>query len=351
MTTLTKHTRSRNEHIAMESLTYNVLTGDPSRAVAFYEVFAEERDALQRYLPPDLPVTMTAQSIQENGDLVVPAPVICIRTQSVIPAAWGQQLRGVLSRSAGYDHLTRFRELTGSRVACGHLFRYSGRAVAEQAALLWMALLRHLPAQTTAMQRFVRDNLTGCECHGRTLVVVGVGDIGHHVAVIGAGLGMHVIGVDPVVRHPGINYLPPDQALPRADIIVCAMNLTGTNAGYFSPRRLATLKPGALFINVSRGEFARHTDLLAALEAGTLGGVGLDVYYDEPRLGPALRDGRPSEHPEDRAFYTLRERSDVLMTPHNAFNTVEAVDRKSEQTVRQLIHFLTHGSFIDHTRE
>jgi D-lactate dehydrogenase len=313
--------------------------------VYFFEVFEEEREALTRYLPKYWEVGFTDKTIQESGCNLPPARVISIRTQSVIPLLWSSHLDGILSRSAGYDHLTRFLASASKPMSCGHLFRYSGRAVAEHAAMMWLALLRRLPRQQQAIRTFQRDHMTGYECKGRTLAVFGVGDIGYQVGQIGCGLGMKVIGVDVEHRHQDVHYVDKLTAVTTADIIVCSMNLNETNRGYFSPEVIAMFRPETIFINVARGEFALSSDLLQALRGHRLGGVGLDVYAEESTISPALRSGVTSDHPEWVAFKELLTRDDVIMTPHNAFNTVESLSRKSEQSVRQLQHFFTHGVF------
>jgi len=314
--------------------------------VWFYEAFEEEAAALRACLPADLEAGFSAATVQETGHAEPPAPVISIRTQSAIPAAWAPRLRAILSRSTGYDHLSACRAATGKRdVALGYLPLYCARAVAEQAMLLWTALLRRLPAQQAAWPVFRRDGLTGGECRGRRLAVVGVGNIGREIAGIGRGLGMEVIGVDLVERWPELDYAPPETALPRADVVVCAMNLTDENRGYFDERRLRGCRRGAIFVNIARGELASAAVLLRLLEAGQLGGVGLDVYADEGRLAVALRSGGAAPGEEAAAVLALARRPDAVLTPHNAFNTAEAVRRKAEQSAEQLAALRTTGRF------
>ena len=87
--------------------------------------------------------------------------------------------------------------------------------------------------------------------------------------------------------------------------------------------------------------------LEAALEEGVLSCVALDVYHEEATLAPALRTGNLAAlTPDNQALLRLRKRQDVLLTPHNAFNTAEAVERKSEQSVRALLHFRQTGQFL-----
>ncbi|NQU40840.1 MAG: hydroxyacid dehydrogenase [Lentisphaerae bacterium] len=315
--------------------------------IYFYEAFAEEAAALRSFLPAKLHAGFTWKTIQEARDASPPAPIISVRTQSELPAGWGRAIDGLLTRSTGYDHVAAWLKALDAPVPAGYLPLYCNRAVAEQAALLWLALLRKLPQQVQQFERFHRDNITGRECKARAITVFGVGNIGSEVVKIARGLEMDVRGVDLVERHKRVHYVSPRDGLLHADIIVCAMNLTPVNDRYFCYDTLRLVKPGALFINIARGEFSPAGDLLRLLEEGTLAGVGLDVYAEEKTLAVALRDQDP-----DAAAITavadilaLTRRSDVIALPHNAFNTLEAVQRKAEQSIDAIRAFRHNGSF------
>jgi D-lactate dehydrogenase len=321
--------------------------------VFFYEAFAEEAESLRRCLPPAIEAGYTDLAVQESGHATPPARLISIRTQSRIPLEWQSAIDGVLSRSTGFDHLAAYAAAATRPLAYGNLPLYCHRAVAEHAMLLWMALLRKLPRQMRQFREFHRDGLTGAECQGRTLVVVGVGNIGHEICVIGRALGMNVLGVDLEPRHADVAYGSIEDALPAADVLVCAMDYNATNHGYFDAEKWRRVKPGVVFVNISRGELSPSTALLAALKAGQLAGVGLDVYDHEAELAVALRTGAaqksgatPSEDPEARAALELAQRDDAICTPHNAFNSFEAVERKSMHSVQQVVAFLETGSFL-----
>jgi D-lactate dehydrogenase len=314
--------------------------------IFFYEAFEEEKAALESCLPDTLHAGFTAAAIQETDHKTPPAKLISIRTQSAIPPDWSGKLSAILSRSAGYDHLETYRNTTGTPAALGYLPLYCARAVAEQALLLWMALLRKLPQQISRFSTFNRDRITGEECEGKNLLVVGVGNIGSEIVRLGQRLGMKVYGADPVRRHEFVDYVEYDDAKADADVIACAMNLTEENRGYFDEQRLAGLKPTALFINIARGELSPPSVLLDSLKRGTLGGAGLDVYDEEKELATALRAGIPDRTPAIHSILELQQLPNVICTPHNAFNTHEAVMRKSEQSVRQAEYFLQTGRFI-----
>jgi D-lactate dehydrogenase len=312
----------------------------------FYEAFEEEETALRSFLPDSLRAGFTAATIQEAGHAEPPARIISLRTQSAVPAAWGVQVEALLSRSTGYDHLTDYKNATGTPAALGYLPLYCARAVAEQAILLMLALMRKLPRQTAQFDTFDRDGLTGSECEGQILLIVGVGHIGSELARIGEGLGMQVYGADPEVKHDFIRYTEFDAMKAEADVIVCSMNLTPDNCGYFNQQRLSGLKPSALFINIARGEHAPPGILADLLRNGRLGGVGLDVYDKEKELAVSLRSGAEKPGAALKEIMELRAMPNVICTPHNAFNTQEAVLRKSEQSIRQVERFLETGGFI-----
>ncbi|MGD9613441.1 MAG: NAD(P)-dependent oxidoreductase [Kiritimatiellia bacterium] len=315
----------------------------------FYEAFAEEAERLLHYAAETgLRVGHSPLTIQETGHATPPAPVISLRTQSALPPAWAPQLRGILTRSTGYDHLIAYREAVGA--ACpplGYLPLYCVRAVAEQAMLLWTALLRRLPRQLAEFDRFRRDHLTGRENPGQNLALFGVGHIGYEIWKIATALGLVVRGVDPVRRHEDVAYASPEEALAEADVVVCAMNLTNRNRGYFTREFLAQAQRKPILVNVARGEFTPAAVLEATLDEGILSGVALDVYNEEATLAPALRTGnRAALTPDNQALLRLHKRPDVLLTPHNAFNTLEAVERKSEQSIRTLLQFHQNGQFL-----
>lgn len=313
--------------------------------VFFYEAFKEEVRELARFIGDRFSYETTSKTIQESGHTAPPARVISIRTQSVIPSAWAAGLDGVLSRSTGYDHLNAFLARTGSNPACGFLEEYATRAVAEQAILLLLSLFRKLPRQLAQMKTFGRDGLTGAELSGKRLLVVGVGRIGREVVQLGSALGMDVHGVDIVRRFPDVSYQPPEEGLRWADAVVCAMNLTRENRGYFSEELLLNAKRGIVLVNIARGELTPTSALLRLMEAGHLGGVGLDVFEDESSLAVDLRRGNPAAGSRAEELLKLSAYPNVILTPHNAFNTQEALTRKARFTVDELLHFFKEHTF------
>lgn len=313
--------------------------------VYFYEAFEEEQEQLKKFMPDNINAGYTWKTIQENGDEIAPAKVISLRTQSIIPLDWANDLTAILSRSTGYDHLLKYKQDTSTTVKLGYLPLYCNRSVAEQALTLWMALSRKLPVQMESFNRFHRDGLTGSEIEGKTLLVVGVGNIGSQIVKIGQGLDMRVYGVDLVEKYPFVDYTTFDEAVGQADIIACAMNLTTENENYFTYEKLSKAKPTALFINIARGELSYSSELLKLMRENKLGGIGMDVFKDESKLAVSLRSGKTVDSREVDAVKELQQYSNVIFTPHNSFNTRESVVRKSEQSAEQLAQLFNTGEF------
>ncbi len=313
--------------------------------VFFYEAFEEEAQALKRLLGNTISCDYTNLTIQESGHTSPPARIISIRTQSVVPAIWVNHIDGILSRSTGYDHLLAYLSNTQKPLPCGYLEEYATRAVAEQAIMLTMTLLRKLPQQQRQFHTFSRDGLTGGECAGKNMLVVGVGRIGSEIASIAGSIGMNIKGIDIVQEHHHINYIGKTEGIRWADVVICAMNLTKENTGYFSYDLLRQSKKGIVFVNIARGEHSPVADLHKLLQDGHLGAVGLDVFENEPAAAVSLRNPSAPQCPEAAIIRKMTNYPNVIFTPHNAFNTLEAVERKARFTVEQIMYFLEHKDF------
>jgi len=313
--------------------------------VIFYEAFEEEVVALKKFLPSKIQVQFTAKTIQEAGDIDPPAPVISIRTQSRIPIAWADKIKGLLTRSQGYDHVSSYIAQTGAPVSGGYLGSYCSRAVAEQAVLMMLALMRRLPKQIGAFERFHRDGLTGVECKGKSVVVIGVGHIGSELVGLLKALGMVVRGVDIVRRVQNLEYRPLIEGVTSAEAVVCALPLTSETCGILGYDVLHYVKRGAVFINIARGEISPAADLKRLLDEGIFGGIALDVYPEESVLADCLRLRQETQSSEIRCILDFMKDDRVILTPHNAFNTRDAVENKATLSAESVRSFLDQGTF------
>jgi D-lactate dehydrogenase len=317
--------------------------------VYFYEAFEEEAGYLKKCLADsglELEAGFTWKTIQEDDYTEPPAPIISIRTQSQIPPCWANGINAVLTRSTGYDHLRKYISDTCSEFQAGYLPLYCSRAVAEHAIMTLFALMRKLVVQRRQFVKFHRDGITGFEIQSKRLLIVGVGNIGYEALKIGRGLEMQVKGVDVDQKHSDVEYVDIEKGLAWADAVICCMNLTEDNRGYFDVDKFSMMQRKPFFVNVARGELASGPEVLKALKAGRIAGASMDVYSDESSLAAVLRDAKPTgDNPDVWSVVEMLERDDVLLTPHNAFNTQESVMRKSAQSIEQLRHLKSQGCF------
>jgi D-lactate dehydrogenase len=315
--------------------------------IKFYETFREEKELLKTYLPAKITASFTHKTIQEEGEKKPPARFICIRTQSNIPQSWIGSLDAILSRSQGYDHLLPI-VTKNKHIHCGYIGDYCSKAVAEHAVLTMWMLLRQMKTQIQNFNSFHRENMSGIECADKNVLVVGVGNIGQEIVKIAKKLNMNVRGVDFLHKVKNLKYVSLQQGLPWADIVFCALPLTDRTVNLLNYNVLKRIRPPGHFINVSRGEISPIKDLKRLINEHKLSGLSLDVYENEKDLATFLRNpkrnqARISQGIRDVLF--LKDQSNVIFTPHNAFNTVEALDRKCRQTADEAYCFLKTKTF------
>jgi D-3-phosphoglycerate dehydrogenase / 2-oxoglutarate reductase len=206
-------------------------------------------------------------------------------------------------------------------------------SVAEQALFMMLTLAK----RAVEMHALVRDGAWGSrlgvlpyDLFGKTVLIVGFGRIGTRTAKRCLAMEMNVLVYDPYKPAPEIKAAgcepaaDLDAALPRADFVSLHCPKTPETVGMFNAARLRRMKPTAYLINTARGGIVEEKALYDALVAGKLAGAGLDVFEQEPP---------PRGH-------SLFELPNVIMAPHVAGVTREAVDRMSEQTARNILSAL-----------
>jgi D-lactate dehydrogenase len=220
--------------------------------------------------------------------------------------------------------------------------------VAEHTFALILSLSRnvHKSYRHAVEGRMEMAALTGFDLKGKTLGVVGVGRIGMHVVKIARGFGMRVLAYD--VRQDSFlaellnfTYAPLEQVLAESDIITLHTPYLPATHHLLNRERLRLTKRGALLVNTARGGLVDTDALLEALQSGQLGGAGLDVLEGEELIREEhelLHSPRAAE-----ALQALVRRSELLkmdnvvFTPHNAFNSREAMLRILETTVANVL--------------
>lgn len=261
------------------------------------------------------------------------------------------RLRLIATRSTGYDHIDLEAACERGITVC-NVPAYGSNTVAEHTFALILSLSRKThKAHLRCLQGDVTlDGLMGFDLAGKTLGIVGVGRIGLHVARIGKGFGMTVLAHDPFVvpmmaELIGFDVLPLDDMLPRCDVLAICCPLDESTRHMIDRESLARLRPGALLVNTARGGVVDTTALLWALDAGIVAGAGLDVLEGEELLGEdqlvaSLAAGAgAAETVLIAENLALMRHPNVIVTPHMAFYSAEALRRILDTTIENILAF------------
>ena len=179
-------------------------------------------------------------------------------------------------------------------------------------------------------KRWEHTKIIGVEIWQKTIGIIGLGAIGRCVALRAKGFQMKIVACDPYwpaefAAENGIDQLSLDELLRVSDIVTIHAPLTPENKGLINARTMGLMKPSAILINASRGGIVNEADLYQALKSGRIAGAGLDVFEEEP----------PHASP-------LLDLENLVLTPHTAAFTHEAMNKMSMGVVDQLIDFY-HG--------
>ena len=198
-------------------------------------------------------------------------------------------------------------------LVCGT--RGGGPSTAELAWGLILSLLRHIPQEYDSVKQGGWQTTIGSDVNGKTLGLLGLGNLGSHMATIGNAFGMSVIAwsqnlTNERAKQFGARLVTKDELFFRSDIISVHLQLSDRTRGLVGSRELGMMKPTAYLINTSRGPIIDEAALLEALRSHVIAGAGIDVYEPEPL---------PPEHP-------LRRLDNAVTTPHLGYVTKETYE-------------------------
>ncbi len=208
---------------------------------------------------------------------------------------------------------------------------------AEHAIAMMFALARQIPAadQSTQSGKWEKNRFMGTELTGKTLGIIGCGNIGSRVSERAVGLRMKVIAYDPFLTPEraadlGVEKVALEALLRRADVITLHTPLTDQTRDILNAEAFGQMKDGVLVINCARGELIVEADMKQALESGRVGGFAVDVYSEEP--------------PTD---YSLFGMENVVATPHLGAATLEAQEKVALQIAEQMSDYLLTGAVVN----
>jgi D-3-phosphoglycerate dehydrogenase len=205
---------------------------------------------------------------------------------------------------------------------------------AEHTVAMLLSMVRRIPQATASVRggKWEKNRFMGMELYNKVLGVVGMGQIGTHVARSAQGLSMQVIAYDPYLsperaRKMGVEPVTLEELFRRSDIITVHVPLTPETTNLIDRRSFDKMKPGVWIINCARGGIVSEQDLYEALTSGKVAGAALDVFEKEPA---------DSKNP-------LLSLDNVIFTPHIGAATAEAQENVATAVAEQIVDFLIRG--------
>lgn len=260
------------------------------------------------------------------------------------------KLKLVATRSTGVNHID-IGYCTEHGIAVANVPKYGEATVAEFALGLCLNLTRKIDRAYTDLKGGICtiDKYMGRDLYESTIGIIGTGAIGRHAVKIALGLGMKVIAYDlfpskDLIAY-GVEYVDLDTLYARSDFISLHCPLTKDNHHMIDATAFAKMKDGVIIINTARGELINSEDLYLALKSGKVGGAGLDALEEESTIFEEdiyiskMNQFKQSELVTSFVNMKLLQLPNVIITPHIAFNSVNAVNRILDSTVNNIESF------------
>lgn len=259
-------------------------------------------------------------------------------------------LKFIATMSTGFDHID-IEECKRRNIVVSTVPTYGENTVAEHAFALIFAISRRLIDSVERVRdgNFSPIGLTGFDLFGKTLGVIGVGNIGVHAIRIAKGVGMEVLAYkrtpDPkLATDLGFRFVSMDELLSQSDIITIHVPYNPETHHLINEQSFSKMKDGVVIINTARGAIIETACLVDALKSGKVAAAGLDVLEEEPMLREEAellhRDIDNQDLKTVIENHMLLKNPNVIVTPHNAFNSREALERILNTTSDNILGFL-----------
>ncbi|MBI1213456.1 MAG: hydroxyacid dehydrogenase [Alphaproteobacteria bacterium] len=322
--------------------------------VVVFEAEPREQQAFE-HLKPGASIRLVAEPLNaDNARNFQDAELISTFIYSKLDRSVLEKLpllKFIATRSTGYDHIDitycAERSITISNVPS-----YGENTVAEHVFALLLALSHRLieAIERARSGHFSPDGLQGFDLASKTLGVIGVGAIGRHVIRVAKGFGMEVLAYDVTVDagladQGGFRYVSFDELISRSDVVTLHAPASPRTRHLLSADTIARMKDGVVIINTARGSLIDSRALIQALRSGKVAAAGLDVLPDEPLIreeAELICSIFCNKHDlrDLVADHVLLRMPNVIVTPHSAFNTREAVSRIVDTTVTNIEAFM-----------
>lgn len=256
------------------------------------------------------------------------------------------RLKCITTMSTGFDHID-LDACHKKGILVTNVPSYGEITVAEHTFALLLSVSRRIVESYSRVKSgyFSPQGLTGFDLYGKTMGVIGVGTIGSHVIKIANGFGMNVIGYkrspDPELeKELGFKIHDFETVLQKSDVISLHLPYSQETHHIIDEEKFYMMKKGAIIINTARGALIDTRAMISALERGDLGGVGIDVCEGEPVLREESELLSKQFNNEEMMYvmeeHILLHHPNVVITPHNAFNSKEALSIILDTTVKNI---------------
>lgn len=327
---------------------------------AFFELEDWEKEYFQREIPNnELAFFDDPLSIETPGLETFDIVVIFIHSQlnkELLDRM--TNLKFITTMSTGFDHID-LSECKARNIPVSNVPSYGETVVAEHTFALLLSIARKLPESIEKVKSgdFMPDGLTGFELRGKTIGVIGVGSIGTNVIKIARGFGMNTIVYKrtpdyALEKELGCKFVELPVLYQQSDIVTLHIPYSKETHHYINEEALSQMKDGVVIINTARGALVDSAALLRALDSGKVRAAGLDVLEEEPLLEEEKElIAKNKSFDSEKLMAVLQDHMlvnnpNVVITPHNAFNSTEALHKIIETTHENLVAF-TNGAPVN----
>ncbi|MCE1189963.1 MAG: hydroxyacid dehydrogenase [Ignavibacteria bacterium] len=327
--------------------------------VIFFEITKPEKVLIKKLMQKDYDLAFYEERLSEdNAKLVQEADVVSVfifssLTESVLARA--RKLKLITTRSTGFNHIN-LKAAQKRGISVCNVPYYGENTVAEHTFALILALSRnlHKAYARTIQGNFSLEGLRGFDLKGKTIGIVGAGSIGMHVIKMAQGFGMNVIAYDVKKNHIleemlDFQYVTLEELLSRSHIISLHCPYNEATRYLINMDNIHLVKKGSLFINTARSGLIEPSALYHAIDTGIFSGAGLDVFEGEELMNEEnqmLSKNVSHEHLEMiMKRNILLRRENVIITPHMAFDSIEAIERILETTAANIRAYFSNDTF------
>ncbi|MEM5811994.1 MAG: NAD(P)-dependent oxidoreductase [Candidatus Aenigmatarchaeota archaeon] len=329
--------------------------------IGFFEAEGWEKEILEKeFVEHNLIFTkdwLTKENVENYKDIDILSIFISSKIDKEIIDSL-PNLKFIATRSTGFDHID-IDYCKKKGIIVSNVPEYGTKTVAEWTIGLMLNLMRKIYYaidQIKEAESFDLSNLRGEELYGKTLGVIGTGRIGKEVIKLAKAFGMNILAYgtyqdENFAKEYNFKYVSLEELLKNSDVITIHTKLTPSTYHLINKNNIHLIKKGAYLINTARGGIIETEALIYALKEGILKGAALDVLEEETEIKEELeilakQDLKTEEIKTLWQNHILMKMPNVLITPHTAFNSKEAIERILKITIENIKGFLS-GNYLN----